>query len=65
MDFTTWLRADGVRSNERHSLRVDRTLSPGDRERRNWRCICGHSFGLLFDTAAKSAYRQHFKDSSK
>lgn len=63
-DVSEWLKADSVRHSELHSLRVDHTLTPGDRESRNWACICGYRFGLLFDNAAKGAYRQHFKDST-
>lgn len=60
-----WVRADGVRHDDSHSLRADSRLAPGEAVRRNWRCVCGHSFGLLYDNAAKGAYRLHRKESAQ
>jgi len=63
-DIQNWLRAGSVKHDDIHSLRIDRTLTPGVAEKRNWRCTCGHDFGLLYDNAAKGAYRLHRKESN-
>jgi len=63
-NLENWVRADGVRHDDSHSLRADARLTPGEAVKRNWRCTCGHNFGLLYDNAAKGGYRLHRKESA-
>jgi hypothetical protein len=53
------VRMSAVRHDSAHSLRVDRTLRPGDKEARDFWCTCGADFGSLFDSPARAAYRKH------
>lgn len=61
-NLDSWIPKDGVRHDENHSLRADRSLTPGEAVKRNWRCTCGHDFGSLYDNAAVTAYRLHRKE---
>jgi hypothetical protein len=63
-NLDNWVGLDGVRSDANHSLRADRRLTPGEAVKRNMRCTCGKDFGLLYDNAAKIAYRAHRKESN-
>jgi hypothetical protein len=63
-NLENWIKADSVRHDDTHSLRADRTLTPGETVKRNWRCTCGLNLGLLYDNAAKGAYRLHRKEAN-
>ena len=54
-------KVSGVRHDDAHSLRVNRTLPPGAREERTFWCTCGERFGAAFDSPARAAYRAHRK----
>ena len=51
----------GVRHDDKHSLRVDRTAIPGEKAKRWFWCTCGKRFGFLSDLAARTLYREHRK----
>lgn len=52
----------GVKHDEAHSLRTNKSLAPFDKEAREWVCICGHNFGKLYDSTAVTQYRAHRKE---
>lgn len=58
---TSGFRADGVRGNEHHELRVDERLEVGVKKRRRWHCTCGKFVMFGYDAPAKTAYRSHFR----
>ena len=55
------LRVSGVRHDDAHSLRVDRSIAPGAKEARTFWCTCGHKFSRQYDTLAIRLYRAHRK----
>ena len=51
----------GVRNDAAHTLYVDRSLAPGEKQSRHFRCSCGKYLGFNPDYLGARFYRAHRK----
>src|SRR5699024_1318105 len=51
----------GVRNDAAHTLYVDRSLEPGEKQPRHFRCSCGKRLGFHPDYIGARLYREHRK----